>query len=105
MTTVRAFFPKISALFSNLWKRAGETSPPTPSSHAPTFTDVLQYRFAKDFCKLHREVPVLELLFNKDAGSPQLHYIITDDSCLMFQHKEVQEIKKVLNNDFKNISY
>ena len=23
----------------------------------------------------------------------------------MFQHKEIEEIKKVLNNDFKNISY
>ena len=26
-----------------------------------------------------------------------------DDSCLMFQHKEVEEIEKVLNNDFENI--
>ena len=26
-----------------------------------------------------------------------------DDSCLMFQHKEVEETEKVLNNDFKNI--
>ena len=29
------FPPKIRALFSNFWKRAGETSPPPPSSYAP----------------------------------------------------------------------
>ena len=104
MTTVRAFFLKISALFFQCPKKGWSDLSPTPSSHAPAFTDVLQYRFAKDFCKLHREAPVPELLFNKDAGSRQLHYIITDDSSLMFQHKEVEEIEKVLNNDFKNIS-
>ena len=26
-----------------------------------------------------------------------------DDSCLMFQHKDVEESEKVLNNDFGNI--
>ena len=26
-----------------------------------------------------------------------------DDSCLTFQHKDVEEIEKVLNNDFENI--
>ena len=26
-----------------------------------------------------------------------------DDSCFMFQHKDVEEIEKVLNNDFENI--
>ena len=35
MTTIKAFFPQIRALFSNFRKRAGETSPPPPSSYAP----------------------------------------------------------------------
>ena len=37
MNLVRAFFPKISALFFKFWKRAGETFPPPipPSSYAP----------------------------------------------------------------------
>ena len=35
MTTIRAFFPKNRALFSNFSKRAGKTSPPSPSSYAP----------------------------------------------------------------------
>ena len=35
MTTIRAFFPQIRALFSNFRKRAGETFPPSPSSQAP----------------------------------------------------------------------
>ena len=30
--------------------------------------------------------------------------LYADDSCIMFQHKEVEEIEKVLNNDFENIS-
>ena len=30
-------------------------------------------------------------------------FLYTDDSCLMFQHKDVEEIEKVLNNDFENI--
>ena len=30
-------------------------------------------------------------------------FIYADNSCLMFQHNEVEEIEKVLNNDFKNI--
>ena len=35
MTTSRAFFLQIRILFSNFQKRAGETSPPPPSSYAP----------------------------------------------------------------------
>ena len=36
MTTIRAFFLEIRALFSTFRKRAGETSPlPRPSSYAP----------------------------------------------------------------------
>ena len=42
MTTVKAFFLQISALFSNFWKRAGETSPLPPSSYAPVWGDFLQ---------------------------------------------------------------
>ena len=30
-------------------------------------------------------------------------FLYADDSCLMFQHKEVEEIERVLNNDFENI--
>ena len=30
-------------------------------------------------------------------------FLNADDLCLMFHHKEVEEIEKVLNNDFKNI--
>ena len=30
--------------------------------------------------------------------------LYADDSCLMFQHKAVEEIEKVLNNDVENIS-
>ena len=30
-------------------------------------------------------------------------FIYADNSCLMFQHNEAEEIEKVLNNDFKNI--
>ena len=26
-----------------------------------------------------------------------------DDSCLIFQHEEVEEIERILNNDFENI--
>ena len=33
MTTIRAFFLQIRTLFHNFWKRAGETSPPPPSSY------------------------------------------------------------------------
>ena len=35
MTTVRAFFLQIRALFPNFWNRAGDTSPPPHSSYAP----------------------------------------------------------------------
>ena len=30
-------------------------------------------------------------------------FLYADDSWLMFQHKDVEEIKKLLNNDFENI--
>ena len=30
-------------------------------------------------------------------------FLYADDSCLMFQHKGVEEIEKVVNNDFENI--
>ena len=30
-------------------------------------------------------------------------FLYADDSCLMFQHKEVEEIERVLNIDFENI--
>ena len=30
-------------------------------------------------------------------------FLYTDDSCLMFQDKQVEEIEKVLNNDFEDI--
>ena len=30
-------------------------------------------------------------------------FLYADDSCLMFQHKEVEEIERMLNNDFENI--
>ena len=29
--------------------------------------------------------------------------LYADDSCLMFQHKDGEEIEKVLNNDFENV--
>ena len=29
--------------------------------------------------------------------------LYTDDSCLIFQHKDLEEIEKVLSNDFENI--
>ena len=30
-------------------------------------------------------------------------FLYADDPCLMFQHKQVEEVEKVLNNDFENI--
>ena len=30
-------------------------------------------------------------------------FLYADDSCFMFQHKDFEEIKKVLNNDSENI--
>ena len=49
--------------------------------------------------------PLLFLIYVNDmpqaVNSNLLLY--ADDSCLMFQHKDVEEIKKVLNNDFENI--
>ena len=38
MITIRAFLPKMRALFSNFWKRAGEISSSSPSSYAPGHT-------------------------------------------------------------------
>ena len=36
MTPIRPFCPKIRAILSNFWKRAGDGSPPPPpSSYAP----------------------------------------------------------------------
>ena len=35
MAIIRTFFPQIRVLFSNIRKRAGETSPNLPSSYAP----------------------------------------------------------------------
>ena len=36
------------------------------------------------------------------AVNPNL-LLYADDSCLMFQHKDIEEIEKVLNNDSENI--
>ena len=30
-------------------------------------------------------------------------FLCADDSCLMFQHKDVEKIERVLNNEFENI--
>ena len=30
-------------------------------------------------------------------------FLYADDSCLMYQHREVKEIEKQLNKDFKNV--
>ena len=49
--------------------------------------------------------PLLFLIYVNDmpqAVNSNL-FLYADDSCLMFQHKEVEEIEKVLNNDFENI--
>ena len=47
MTTIRAVFLQIRALFSNFQKRAVETSPPSPSSssYAPAHSAVSQTLF------------------------------------------------------------
>ena len=49
--------------------------------------------------------PLLFLIYVSDmpqaVNSNLLLY--AHDSCLMFQHEEVEEIEKVLNNDFENI--
>ena len=55
MTTIRAFFLQIRALFSNFQNRAGETSsPPLTSSYAPVnlmtvFTDLRTSKEIKKF--------------------------------------------------------
>ena len=41
MTTIRAFFPKLEQFFPIFEKKAGETSPPSPSSYAPVATTVM----------------------------------------------------------------
>ena len=49
--------------------------------------------------------PLLFLIYVNDmpqAVNSNL-FLYADDSCLMCQHKEVEEIEKVLNNDFENI--
>ena len=49
--------------------------------------------------------PLLFLIYVNDmpqAVNSNL-FLYADDSCLMFQHKEVEEIERVLNNDFENI--
>ena len=30
-------------------------------------------------------------------------FLYADESCLMFQHKDVKETEKLLNNDFENV--
>ena len=47
MDTIRAFFSKIRALFSNFCKRAGETSPFPPSSYAPVNEEAKQKHFVE----------------------------------------------------------
>ena len=49
--------------------------------------------------------PLLFLVYVNDmpqAVNSNL-FLHADDSCLMFQHKDVAEIEKVLNNDYENI--
>ena len=49
--------------------------------------------------------PLLFLIYVNDmpqAVNSDL-FLYADDSCLMFQHKEVEATERVLNNDFENI--
>ena len=46
MTTIREFFPQIRALFSNFWKRTGETSPLPP---LVTRLNILKIHSSKTF--------------------------------------------------------
>ena len=65
-----------------------------------------------DYERISRGVPQGSILgplhfliyvnYMHQAVNPNL-FLYADDSCLMFQHKEVEEIEKVLNNDFENI--
>ena len=49
--------------------------------------------------------PLLFLIYVN--GMPQAVnsnlFLYADDSCLMFQHRDVEEMEKALNNDFENI--
>ena len=49
--------------------------------------------------------PLLFLIYVNDMPQAvnQNLLLYPDDSCLMLQHKDVEEIEKVLNNDFENI--
>ena len=51
MTTIRAFFLQIRALFSNFRKKAGETSPPAPPS---SYTPVMESQLYTMFDKKHQ---------------------------------------------------
>ena len=58
-----------------------------------------------DYDRILCGVPLLFLIYVNDmpqaVNSNLLLY--TDDSSLIFKHKDVEEIEKVLNNDFENI--
>ena len=49
--------------------------------------------------------PLLFLIYDKEM--PQFVksnlFLYADDSCLIYQHRDVNEIEKQLNNDFKNV--
>ena len=49
--------------------------------------------------------PLLFLIYDKEM--PQFVksnlFLYADDSCLMYQHRDVNEIEKQLNNNFKNV--
>ena len=48
-------------------------------------------------------LPLLFLINDVPQAVNSNLFLYADDSCLMFQHKEVEEIERVLNNDFENI--
>ena len=49
--------------------------------------------------------PLLFLIYVNDIlqAVNSNFFLYADDSCLMFQHKEIEEIERVLSNDFENI--
>ena len=57
MNLIKAFLPKIMALFFKFWKRAGETSPFPPYSYAPA------YIFYKAFGMLFNNLQDIKLKF------------------------------------------